>query len=180
MIDLAEIPDSAFAQALACNLGRLAKPAKVHAHFLAALRRRLDADGVVLYPDLAGRGGRVKRIVDGEAGPLSEELVRAFAGEERPAVPRNVLLSPLRVRGRRAGVLGAVRRDRDFERGDGRLLTRLGRILGDDLARRQEERVSQVLDRLGRKVIAELRPEDLVYQILDGLYQLVHYCPVEV
>lgn len=175
MIDLDTIPDPAFAQALAANLRRLAKPAKVHAHFLEAVRRRLGAGGAVLYPDLEDGGGGARRVVVGEVEALSEELVRAFAAQEHPRLPGNVLLSPLHVRGRRVGVVGAVRREGEFERGSGRLLTRLARVLGDDLACRQEERVSRVLDRIGGKVIAELRPEDLAYQILDGLYQLVHY-----
>jgi two-component system, NtrC family, sensor kinase len=173
MIDLDGIPAPAFAQALATNLRRLAKPAKVYAHFLAAVRRRLGADGTVVYPDLAAGGAR--RVVDGEVGPFDEALLRDFAAEKRPALPRNLLLSPLTVRGRRVGVVGAWRREGAFERGTGRALTRLARVLGDDLTRRQEERVSHVLDRISGKVIAELRPEDLAYQILDGLYQLVHY-----
>jgi two-component system, NtrC family, sensor kinase len=172
MIDLDGIPAPAFAQALATNLGQLAKPAKVYAHFLAAARRRLGADGTVVYPDLAASA---RRVVDGEVGPVDATLVRDFAAHKRPALPRNLLLSPLTVRGRRVGVVGAWRREDAFERGAGRLLTRLARVLGDDLTRRQEARVSHVLDRIGGKVIAELRPEDLAYQILDGLYQLVHY-----
>ncbi len=32
-----------------------------------------------------------------------------------------------------------------------------------------------MLDSIKEKVVAELRPRDLSYQILDGLYQLVHY-----
>nr|HRC86959.1 HAMP domain-containing sensor histidine kinase [Thermoanaerobaculia bacterium] len=48
-------------------------------------------------------------------------------------------------------------------------------ILGADLARRDDEQLARVLDRIREKIIAQLRPRDLAYQILDGLAQLVHY-----
>jgi signal transduction histidine kinase len=68
-----------------------------------------------------------------------------------------------------------ARRGRDFALGDGRVLGRLVRVLGADLARREEERLQRVLDRIQSKVVFELRPRDLAYQIFDALHQLVHY-----
>ena len=36
-------------------------------------------------------------------------------------------------------------------------------------------RLARVLDRIRGKIVSELRPRDLAYQILDGLHQLVDY-----
>src|SRR5579864_8763504 len=37
------------------------------------------------------------------------------------------------------------------------------------------ERLTRVLDRIREKIVSELRPLDLAYQVLDGLHQLVEY-----
>src|SRR5260370_1166265 len=54
-------------------------------------------------------------------------------------------------------------------------LERLCGVLEEELARREEERLTRVLDRIREKIVSELRPLDLAYQVLDGLHQLVEY-----
>ncbi len=90
-------------------------------------------------------------------------------------VPPNVLLQRVEVNGRLHGVLGAARADGAFAIGQGRRLGRLAAVLEQDLERRNEERLARVLDRIREKVVSALRPQDLAYQILDGLHQLVRY-----
>ena len=80
-----------------------------------------------------------------------------FARLERPKIPRNVLLAPLKVNERLEGVVGVARTDRAFESGKGRAFTRFTGLLAQELARRQEERLTQVLDRIKEKVRAEMR-----------------------
>jgi signal transduction histidine kinase len=91
------------------------------------------------------------------------------------AVPPNVLLQRVEVNGRLHGVLGAARAVSPFAIGQGRRLGRLAAVLEQDLERRNEERLARVLDRIREKVVSALRPQDLAYQILDGLHQLVRY-----
>jgi len=90
-------------------------------------------------------------------------------------VPPNVLLQRVEVDGRLHGVLGAARAEGAFAIGQGRRLGRLASVLEQDLERRNEERLARVLDRIREKVVSALRPQDLAYQILDGLHQLVRY-----
>lgn len=174
MIDLSRIPDSVFASALESNLRRLAAPRKIHSHFLAAVREHLDADAAWLFPH-AAEGGLEGAAFEGDRELCDEDLVRAFAERRRPRLPKNVLLSPLKLYDRHTGVVGVARRGRDFDLGTGRVLNRLAALLGQDLERREQERLDRVLDRIREKVVGELRPRDLAYQILDGLLQLVHY-----
>ena len=54
-------------------------------------------------------------------------------------------------------------------------LDRLAEVLAGSSERREEERLARVLDRIREKIVSELRPRDLAYQILDGLHQLVDY-----
>ncbi len=174
IIDLEKIPKHLFAWALESNLRHIVMPYKVYGHFLAAVRSHLDADSAFLYRGFS-RGGSIEAHSEGKVRLHSEELIREFAARRRPEIPRNILLSPLKIHGRLAGVVGVARRGRDFQLGKGRILNKLSTLLGDDLARREEERLVQVLGRITEKVISQLHPRDLAYQILDGLYQLVHY-----
>ncbi|HEX2463505.1 MAG TPA: GAF domain-containing protein, partial [Thermoanaerobaculia bacterium] len=91
------------------------------------------------------------------------------------SLPPNVLLQKVQVNGRLHGVLGAARADGAFAIGQGRRLGRLAAVLEQDLERRNEDRLARVLDRIREKVVSALRPQDLAYQILDGLHQLVRY-----
>lgn len=175
MIDLRQAATRPlFRVALESNLRRLGLRRKVYAHFVDAVRLQLDADAAWLLRTPEGEGFR-SRTVDGDAALCEPALAAAFARAEHPEIPRDRLLAPVRVYDRLVAVAGAGRRGRDFELGDGRLLSRLCEVLAGDLERREDERLERVLDRLRSKVVAELRPRDLAYQILDGLYELVDY-----
>jgi two-component system, NtrC family, sensor kinase len=174
MIDLEILPAAALPAALECNLRRIANPVKASAHFLSALRLRFAADAAWLHPGADAGVGAREALIDGDASLLDERLVLRFVAGEYPEHPDSVLLAPLKVHGRLRGVLG-VARALDFPLGSGRDLNKLARILGSDLARREEERLARVLDRIKEKVVAEIRSRDLAYQILDGLYELVEY-----
>jgi signal transduction histidine kinase len=177
VIDLKTISATHFPWALEHNLRRLADRRKVLESFLEAVRIRLDADCSWLWG--AGASGLLgfERRLDGEPSLCDWELSENFAAEQRrAALPHKLLLARIEAHGRLVGVAGAGRRaGRSFEMGHGRVLSRLSSVLGSDLERREEIRIDAVLDRIREKVVAELRPRDLSYQILDGLYQLVHY-----
>jgi two-component system, NtrC family, sensor kinase len=172
MIDLARAPTELFLRALESNLRQLGPVHKLQAHLLDAVRLRLEADcaGLVFGP--YGGGGGLTR---GAEALWDRELAGAFLRREAPLLPATTVLTPL-VRGRRQlGVLGAVRRERPFGRSARRTLERLADVLAVELSRREEERQTRVLNRIREKIVSELRPRDLAYQILDGLHQLADY-----
>jgi signal transduction histidine kinase len=174
MIDLRSVPRSAFSWALENNVRRLGPLYKVYQHFIGSVAGHLEADAVWLHR--WGRGGGADQsFLVGDEGLRDPVLVEAFVRQERPRVPRSMILSPLRVHARRVGIVGTARRGREFNRAAVRTFTHLTTILESELARREEEHLNRVLDRIKEKVITELRPQDLAYQILDGLYELLHY-----
>jgi signal transduction histidine kinase len=175
MIDLKIIPRPAFARALENNLRRVVPLYKVYGHFVGALQLHLGADAAWLAIPLPDRSGLAERFLAGDGSLVAEELTAAFARKERPSLPAGIVLSPVRIHGRLAAVAGARRRDHTFEPGSRLSLDRLCAVLEAELERREEEHLSRVLDRIKEKVVSELRPRDLAYQILDGLFQLVHY-----
>ena len=174
MIDLRTVPPSAFSWALESNVRQLRPLYKVYQHFIGSLARHLDADAVWLHRRTRGAGVDDKFLV-GDRELRDQALIDAFDRQERPRVPRSVILSPLLVHDRRVGVVGTARRGRDFERAAVRAFVRLTAMLESELARREEEHLARVLDRIKEKVVSELRPKDLAYQILDGLFELLHY-----
>jgi signal transduction histidine kinase len=174
MIDLRRVPPSAFSWALESNVRQLRPLYKVYHHFIGSVASHLDADAVWLHRRPRG-GGVDQTFLVGDEGLRDTALVEAYARHERPPVPRSVILSPLRVHDRRVGIVGTARRGRDFDRAAVRAFGHLTSILETELTRREEEHLNRVLDRIKEKVVSELRPKDLAYQILDGLFELLHY-----
>ena len=175
MLDLAGLPRGALAGALQYNLQRFQSLPKVYDHFLAAVAAHLRADAVWLRRTLRENRPVSEEYQLGAPRLRDEALIGRFLRQERPDVPRKLLLSPVRVNGRIEALVGVERHETDFDRGQGWSLNRLASVLAGDLTRREEERLTRVLDSIKEKVVSELRPRDLAYQILDGLHQLLHY-----
>lgn len=176
MIDLANVPNELLAPILAGNLREVGPPRKLVAHFLDAVRRRLQADACWLTR--AAQGERLLpggRLYCGDPALCDEALAAAFLRREHPAVPAGVVLSSLHAHGRAVAVVGAARRQGEMGPAARRALERLSGVLAAELARREEDRLTRVLGRIREKIVSELRPRDLAYQILDGLHQLVDY-----
>jgi signal transduction histidine kinase len=173
MIDLKKVPPELFAHVLESNLQDIGPMRKLHSHFLEAVQQRLDADCVWLH--VVGGEGLESRVVRGDASLCDERLVRSFLKEEIRSVPRTTVLARVAAHGRQVALVGAARCGRDFSQGSRRSLDRLCGVLAAELARREEARLTKVLDRIRGKIVSELRPRDLAYQILDGLHQLVDY-----
>jgi signal transduction histidine kinase len=113
-------------------------------------------------------------LVDRTAWDL--RLLSAFLHGERPQIPFDLLLAPLRRRGRLHGAI-ALRcaSGRSFPRGIGWALVTLASEIGMLLDRLDEERIREVRARLDRKVMEQLRPRDLFYQVLDALRSITRY-----
>jgi two-component system, NtrC family, sensor kinase len=175
MLDLTVLPRGAFAGALQYNLERFQSLPKVCDHFLSAVSTHLNADCAWLRRTLRENRPVREEYQLGAPRFRDEELIGRFLRQERPEVPRKLLLAPVRVNGRIEALVGVERHERDFDRGQGWALNRLASVLAEDLTRREEKRLTRVLDSIREKVVTELRPRDLAYQILDGLHQLLHY-----
>lgn len=174
MIDLQKVSPVLFTCALESNLRRIVPVPKVYAHFLEGLRIRLGAECAWAFRGSSCDGVGDWKVVRGDSSLFDEPLVRAFSRKERPEIPRGVLLTPLSLNSRQFAIVGAARRG-GFENGARHTLEKLAHVLAMELALREEVRLSRVLERIREKILAQLRPQDVAYQILDGLHQLVDY-----
>jgi two-component system, NtrC family, sensor kinase len=108
-------------------------------------------------------------------GPWDLDLVARFIRHERPSRHEDMMIAPLRRRGGAWGALAVARPGRPFQRHDRRLMARIAVKCSDAIQRMDRDRMLDVRDRIDRKIMEQLRPKDLFYQILDGLRSLTHY-----
>jgi signal transduction histidine kinase len=174
MIDLRQASPALFACALESNLRRLGPLRKVESHFLDSVRLRLDSACAWLVPVSDGCGSPAQ-VLRGDGSLFDPDLVTAFLHREWPSIPETVLLSRVPLHSRHSAVIGTARPEAPFSAPERRAFDRLCEVFSTEVARREDERLARVLDRIREKIVAELRPRDLAYQILDGLHELVDY-----
>lgn len=104
------------------------------------------------------------------------ELLALFFRNQRPEIPPSLLLAPLRRRERMWRVL-CLRREEGtpFARDDVAVLNQVAATVTELIHRIDRERTLEVRSRIQRKIMEELRPKDLFYQILHGLRTLTGY-----
>jgi signal transduction histidine kinase len=102
-------------------------------------------------------------------------LLTAFLRRQRPLIPRNTLLAPLNRGGRLWAVMGLRLQDGQFSRNAGTALYRIAHAVSDSIQLMDWERIVEVRSRIDRKIMEQLRPKDLFYQILHGLRSLTRY-----
>ena len=107
-------------------------------------------------------------------GEWDLDLLGGFLRKEKVTIPRNVIMAPVSRRGRLWAVF-ALRGQHDFERHSARALSRIARIISESMEVLDWQRIVEVRARIDRKIMEQLRPQDLFYHILHGLRSLTHY-----
>ena len=99
----------------------------------------------------------------------------AFIQKRRPRIPSNIVMAPIKRRGRSWAVL-ALRGQRQFEIPESYLaLGRVAKLISESIELVDWQRNIEVRSQIDRKMLEQLRPQDLFYQILHGLRSLTHY-----
>jgi signal transduction histidine kinase len=102
-------------------------------------------------------------------------VLTRYARRQPVEIPAQLMLGALHRRGRTWGVLAVRRATGEFSRDELPPLTAVARTLSEALRRRDEQRGLEVRARLDRMIVAQLRPRDLFYQVLDGVRALTRY-----
>jgi two-component system, NtrC family, sensor kinase len=103
------------------------------------------------------------------------DLLTAFLRREKPPIPNHTLLAPLNRAGRLWAVMGLKLKQGQFSRNAPAALYRVARAVSDSIQLMDWERIVEVRARIDRKIMEQLRPKDLFYQILHGLRSLTRY-----
>ncbi len=155
------------------ELTRVSDVPKLLRQSLGAIGEMFGATaGIVAFQDT--HDAPVVRAASFGLPAIDESLLAAFIAQRRPSLPDTMILAPLTRGNHTIGVLGLERPD-PFARGDGRFLARATRHVSLEVERREEHRVVTVLERISAKIVLEIRPNDLFYQILHGLRDLLRY-----
>src|SRR5262245_16029882 len=113
----------------------------------------------------------------GEPGPGTwpADLLADFARGLKPDLPASVAVARLKRRRRPGGTIAPRWERVEPDWAARTVLTRLAGVTNDALERIEARRLAEVRARIDRKIMEQLRPKDLFYQILDGLRSLTGY-----
>jgi signal transduction histidine kinase len=106
---------------------------------------------------------------------VDEELLGQIIRGEKPLVPANMMFARLKRRDRAWGVLALVSDSAEFGKSQRRALARIGAEASELLRAIDQDRLIEARARIDRKIMDQLRPIDLSYQILDALRSLTRY-----
>jgi hypothetical protein len=102
-------------------------------------------------------------------------LLASLSTEPPKRLPYNLLVAPI-VRRERTWALLCLRREGGkFGRPAVRAVRRVAGAISESIQGIDRTRIADVRSRIDRKMMEQLRPQDLFYQILDGLRSLAKY-----
>src|SRR6185436_19532738 len=160
---------------LAAHLKEVREPHKALRHVLRDTRDFFAATHGCIAALRAGRSEAdllfvLPRRADWDLGVLTR-----YIRHTHPPVQQDMLIGSIRRRGGAWGAIALVAPGRRFDREDRRLMTRIAAVLSAAVHRLDRDRLLGVRDRIDRKIMEQLEPKDLFYQILDGIRSLTLY-----
>ena len=102
-------------------------------------------------------------------------VLTRYIRHTHPPVQRDMLIGSVRRRGGAWGAIALVGPGRNFDREDRRLIVRIAAVLSAAVHRLDRDRLLGVRDRIDRKIMEQIHPKDLFYQIMDGIRSLTLY-----
>ena len=102
-------------------------------------------------------------------------VLTEFIRHTHPPIHRDMLLGSVKRRGSAWGAIALVAPGQRFDREDRRLIGRIAAVLSAAVHRIDRDRLLGVRDRIDRKIMEQIHPKDLFYQILDGIRSLTLY-----
>ena len=109
-----------------------------------------------------------------QAGWDLDVLTRFIRDTQWPG-QRDMLIGSVRRRGGAWAAFAVVRPGHSFDRIDRQLIARITAMLSTAVHRIDRDRLLGVRDRIDRKMMEQIHPKDLFYQILDGIRSLTLY-----
>jgi len=160
---------------LAAHLKEVREPHKALRHVLRDTRDFFAATHGCIAALRAGRSEAdllfvLPRRADWDLGVLTR-----YIRHTHPPVQQDMLIGSIRRRGGAWGAIALVAPGRRFDREDRRLMTRIAAVLSAAVHRLDRDRLLGVRDRIDKKIMEQIHPKDLFYQILDGVRSLTHY-----
>jgi two-component system NtrC family sensor kinase len=108
-------------------------------------------------------------------GDWDLQSIGQFIRNSNPPIRDDVMMAAIRRRGATWGAMALARHGGTFDRTDRDLLARIVAAVSEAIQFIDREKMLGIRDRIDRKIMVQIDPKDLFYQILDGLRSLTHY-----
>ena len=170
-----ELAGFKFLDALSVHLKDVRDPQKALRHALRDTREFFRASQGCIAMLQGGRPEADLLFTVPKGGSWNLDVLTRFVRNARPTVPRDMLIAPLRRRGGAWGAIALSRPGLPYDQHHRRLLGRIAEAVSEAIHRIDHDRMVGVRDRIDRKIMEQIDPKDLFYQILDGLRSLTQY-----
>jgi signal transduction histidine kinase len=164
-----------FLDGLSAHLKDVREPHKALRHALRDTREFFRATHGCIATLRAGQSQAellftLPKKADWDLGVLTR-----FIRHTHPPLQPDLLIGSIRRRGGAWGAIALLGSGRAFDREDRRLMARIAAVLSAAVHRIDRDRLLGVRDRIDRKIMEQIHPKDLFYQIMDGIRSLTHY-----
>jgi two-component system, NtrC family, sensor kinase len=164
-----------FVETLSHRLKPMREPRKALGHALRECREFFKATrGCIAVADESLLTARVLISLPRE-GEWDLQHIARFIRHSHPPALDDVMMAPVRRRGAAWGAIVLTRSEPGFTRQERRILARLATVVSEAIQSMDRDRMLEVRDRIDRKIMEQIDPKDLFYQILDGLRSLTRY-----
>src|SRR5258705_8852882 len=164
-----------FLDGLSAHLKDVREPRKALRHALRDTRELFQAAHGCIATLEAGSPKAGVLFTLPKDGPCDLDVLTRFIRNERPSTPRDMLIAPVRRRQGAWAAIALVRPGLPYDRHDGRLLARIATVLSEAIHGIDRDRILDVRERIDRKIMEQIDPKDLFYQILDALRSLTQH-----
>jgi signal transduction histidine kinase len=164
-----------FLDGLAAHLKDVREPHKALRHALRDTREFFQATHGCIATLHAGRPEADLLFTLPKQAEWDLGVLTHYIRHTHPPVQRDMLMASIRRRGGAWGAIALVRPGLPYDREDRRLLARIATVLSGAIHRIDRDRLLGVRDRIDRKIMEQIHPKDLFYQILDGIRSLTLY-----
>src|SRR6476659_6081325 len=170
-----ELAGFKFIEGLSAHLKDVREPHKALRHALRDTREFFRATHGCIATLRAGRSEADLLFALPKRAGWDLRVLTRYIRHTHPPVQRDMLIGSVRRRGGAWGAIALLAPDRDFDREDRRLIARIASVLSAAVHRIDRDRLLGVRDRIDRKIMEQIHPKDLFYQILDGIRSLTLY-----
>ena len=164
-----------FLDGLAVQLRDVREPHKALRHALRDTKEFFQAARGCIATLQAGRPAADLLFALPKQTGWDLDVLTGYIRHTRPPVQPDMMIAALRRRGGPWGAIALSRPGLAYDREDRRLLARTAATLSAAIHRIDRDRLLGVRDRIDRKIMEQIHPKDLFYQILDGIRSLTHY-----
>ena len=164
-----------FIDGLSAHLKEVREPHKALRHALRDTREFFRASGGCIATLRPGLPEAELLFTLPKHTAWDRRVLTRFIRHTNPPLQRDMLIGSVRRRGGAWGAIALLAPGRDFDREDRRLMARVAAVLSEAVHRIDRDRLLGVRDRIDRKIMEQIQPKDLFYQILDGIRSLTLY-----